>query len=76
LEARIHEATGLVVSVEESDLFGLIGAEREAAISGLLEQQPFPFVIVAGRLACTGSLDRDRIVSAIRQAADDSSQQQ
>ncbi len=60
--------TGIAVSVEEADLMTLTGADRDAAFEGLTASGEFPFVIVDGALACSGSLDIGRIADAVKNA--------
>lgn len=59
----------MALRVEETDLWSLTGADREAAMAGLTSSRELPFVIVEGVLACAGDFDVQRIEDAVRSAA-------
>lgn len=62
----MKERLGLDVRVEEADLFGLLGAERDAAVDALTAGLEMPFVLFADKVVCVGDLDMDRIADALR----------
>lgn len=62
----VRQISGMAVHVEEADILGLMGAEREAAVIALSSGAEFPLVIIDGVLACHGSLDADAIAEVIR----------
>ena len=48
------------VSVLDTDLYSLVGVERDAALDAVVAGEPSPFVFVNGRLVCTGGIDSQR----------------
>lgn len=69
MEAQVNGMTDIPVRIEEADLYGLLGPERDAAIDALSNSKEFPFVIVGDRLACAGALDADAIAQAVEATA-------
>lgn len=57
LEARLNESTGRNITIEEVDLYGLMGPERHAAIDALVAGGETPLLMVAGTVVCAGELD-------------------
>ncbi|MDR3686931.1 MAG: hypothetical protein P4L93_08255 [Coriobacteriia bacterium] len=54
------------VRFEESELYGLSGQERDAAIDALSNGREFPFVIIGDTLACSGGLDVAAIAEVVK----------
>jgi len=70
MEKQINQKTTVTVRFEEASLFGLVGAERDAATDAVIAGAEFPLVIVGSTLACAGEFDVDaiaRAVEAVRQ---------
>ena len=65
LEARLGERVGRDVSIQEADLYALVGAERDAAIDALVAGLDTPLMMVAGRVMCAGELDLDKVRDAL-----------
>jgi hypothetical protein len=65
LEARLGERLGRDVSIEEADLYALVGSERDAAIDALVAGLETPLMMVAGRVACAGDLDLGKVGDAL-----------
>ncbi len=51
--------------VSEPDLYDLDGADRDAALDAIVAGAPSPFVLVGGRLVCTGSIEVDAVLGAL-----------
>lgn len=65
LEARLGQRVGRDVSIEEGDLYSLVGPERDAAIDALVAGLDTPLLMVAGRVVCAGGLDVGKVVDAL-----------
>lgn len=51
--------------VLSTDLHGLEGADREAALDAMVAGAPSPFVLVQGQLVCTGAVEVPAILDAL-----------
>ncbi|PKQ17008.1 MAG: hypothetical protein CVT67_02370 [Actinobacteria bacterium HGW-Actinobacteria-7] len=69
LEAQLKDRVGYEILFEEADLWGLVGAEREAAIDALAAGHELPFVLVADHVVATGQLDAEKIEVALGRLA-------
>lgn len=47
------------------DLYSLTGSERDAALDAIVTGQPSPFVLIEGRLVCTGGVELDAVLAAL-----------
>ena len=65
LEARLGQRVGRDVSIEEADLYSLVGSERDAAIDALVAGLDTPLLMVAGRVVCAGDLDVGKVGDAL-----------
>jgi len=52
-------------SVLGVDLYTLEGVERELVLDAMVAGDPSPFVLVNGRLACTGTVDAKAVLDAL-----------
>jgi len=52
-------------SVDEVDLYSLREADRDAALDALVAGEPSPFVLIDGRLVCSGSIVLADVVAAL-----------
>lgn len=48
-----------------ADLYSLEGAERDAALDAVVAGDPSPFVLVHGKLACTGAVEVHAVLEAL-----------
>jgi len=62
-ELAIRFADGC--QVIDTDLYSLEGAERDAALDAVVAGEPSPFVLVGGRLVCTGVVEIDAVIAAL-----------
>lgn len=53
------------VRVVVTDLTGLDGPDLQAALDGLASGETSPFVLIGGRLVCTGSVDVEAVLAAL-----------
>jgi hypothetical protein len=51
--------------VENTDLYRLVGTERDAALDAVVAGEPSPFVLMCGRLVCTGAVDTSAVLDAL-----------
>lgn len=51
--------------IVQTDLYGLEGPGRDAAIDAVVAGEPSPFVILDGRIVCTGSVDIEAVAGAL-----------
>jgi hypothetical protein len=65
LASDLFQRRGPGFSVLVTDLYGLIGPERDVAVNAIVEGKSSPFVLIQGRLACTGSLDLAAVLGAL-----------
>ena len=61
LSARLGDG----FSVQSTDLYSLEGSERDAALDAVGAGTPSPFVIVEGRIVCTGAVDTSTVLGAL-----------
>lgn len=61
LRLDLARRVGDAVSVLEVDLYALTGADRDAALDALVAGAPSPYVLIGGRLVCTGAIDLEAI---------------
>jgi hypothetical protein len=63
LELEARGVTG--VAVDCPDLTELDEAERDAALDAIVEGRPSPYVLVAGRIVATGSVEIGPVLAAL-----------
>ena len=51
--------------VLSTDLYSLEGVERDAALDAMVAGAPSPFVLVRGRLVCTGAVEVPAVLDAL-----------
>jgi hypothetical protein len=65
LERELASAVGGGFVVENTDLYSLEGSERDAALDAVVAGEPSPFVLMSGRLVCTGAVDVVAVLEAL-----------
>lgn len=65
LERELSTRFGDGFSVLSTDLYSLEGSERDAALDAVVAGAPSPFVLVKGRLVCTGSVEARAVLEAL-----------
>lgn len=65
LGAQLMDRFGLTVMFEETELYRLDGARRNAALDVLVTGAPLPILMLGDRVISTGDLDADAIGDAI-----------
>ncbi len=65
LKRQLGDRLGNGFAVVSTDLYGLEGAERDAALDALVDGEPSPFVLLNGRLVCTGAVNLDAVLGAL-----------
>jgi len=65
LRRYVAEHIGDAVSVCEVDLYSLTGADRDAALDAVVAGTPSPYVLIGGRLVCSGAIDSAAILAAL-----------
>ena len=65
LKDAVTERFGTGVAVNDTDLYSLAGAERDAALDALGAGEPSPFVLLGGRLVCAGSVEVSAVLDAL-----------
>lgn len=53
------------VRIALTDLLDLAEAERHAALDAMVADEPSPYVIVGGRVVCTGSVDVEAVLASL-----------
>lgn len=53
------------VSVLEVDLYSLEGADRDTALDAVVAGTPSPFVLIDGRLVCSGTVDSAAVLRSL-----------
>ncbi len=53
------------VQVVETDLYALEGPDRDAALDAVVDGEPSPFVLMAGKVVCTGAVEIDAVLAAL-----------
>ncbi|NTU71882.1 MAG: hypothetical protein HGB10_08720 [Coriobacteriia bacterium] len=77
LQREIDAALGGGFVVRNTDLYSLMGVERDLALDAVVTGVPSPFVLIEGQLVCTGAVEVPAVLSALsalafdRVAADD-----
>ena len=65
LRRTIEGSCDGAVSVLTVDLYSLTGADRDAALDAVVAGEPSPFVLLDGRLVCTGTVDVPAVLAAL-----------
>jgi len=65
LKHALTSGSGDAVSVLAVDLYSLTGADRHAALDAVVAGEPSPFVLLDGRLVCTGGVDIPAVLAAL-----------
>ena len=65
LERALRSRVGKGTMVRNVDLYSLEGAERDAALDAVVAGEPSPFVLMGGRLVCTGVVDVNAVFDAL-----------
>lgn len=65
LKRELAARWGDSVSVLSADLYGLEGAERDAVLDAMVAGDPSPFVLVDGRLVCSGAVELPAVLAAL-----------
>jgi hypothetical protein len=65
LRHALRSRAGEAFVVENADLYALEGAERDLALDAMVAGEPSPYVLVGGRLVCTGSVDVPVVLEAL-----------
>jgi hypothetical protein len=60
---------GMTVTVESVDLTGLDERERGPVLDAMVAGEASPFVVVAGRLICSGGVDIACVLAAVASPA-------
>lgn len=58
-----REGDGFVVL--SADLYSLEGSELDAALDAMVAGASSPFVLIAGRLVCTGAIEVPAVLAAL-----------
>ena len=53
------------ISVDEVDLYSLVGPDRDAALDAVVAGEPSPLVLIDGRLICSGSIALPSVLAAL-----------
>jgi hypothetical protein len=65
LRRDLAERGSAPVSVLEVDLYSLTGADRDAALDAVVSDTASPYVLIDGRLICSGSIDAEAVFAAL-----------
>jgi hypothetical protein len=65
LRSELAQRFGGGFLVVDADLYSLEGVERDTALDALAAGTPSPFVLVNGRLACSGAVDPPAVLDAL-----------
>jgi hypothetical protein len=65
LRREIAARLGGGCCVVSTDLYGLQGAARHAALDAVVAGAPSPFVLIEGELVCTGAVEVGVIMDAL-----------
>lgn len=65
LRVALAARGGAPVLIESVDLVGLEETERAPVLDAMVAGDESPFVVVGGRLVCTGSVDVERVLDAL-----------
>lgn len=66
LESELRSANERPVTIISTDVYGVQGDARHAALDALIEGKTLPYVIVDGALVCTGGIDVAATVERVR----------
>lgn len=70
LGAQMRNELGVEVTFVETDLLGLVGGQRTAALDALVRGDVLPFAILGDDLVCAGSLEAEILAPAIQRHID------
>jgi hypothetical protein len=65
LERELASRSAEGVVVENTDLYSLEGTERDAALDAVVAGEPSPFVLMRGKLVCTGAVDTAAVLGEL-----------
>ena len=65
LRNELASRFGDACTVIDVDLYSLEGAERHAALDAMIAGAPSPFVLMDGRMICTGAVDVGSVVEVL-----------
>ena len=66
LESELASANERPITIISTDVYGVQGDVRHAALDALIEGATLPYVIVDGTLVCTGGIDVSATVERVR----------
>lgn len=66
LEGELESANARPITIISTDIYGVQGDARHAALDALIDGAVLPYVIVDGALVCTGSIDVAATVERVR----------
>jgi len=69
LEAQMRDRLGAEVTFVETDLFGLAGDQRGAALDALTRGDVLPFAILDDAVIHAGNLDAEALALAVQRQA-------
>ncbi len=65
LKRDLTEWGSATTSVLEVDLYSLTGVDRDAALDAIVSDIPSPYVLIDGRLVCSGPIDCEAVLAAL-----------
>jgi len=65
LRSELTARFGDGISVASVDLYSLVGADRDTALDAVVEGVPSPFVLLDGRLVCSGAVEVPAVLEAL-----------
>ena len=65
LEQQLRSRGLTRFSVSTPDLYDLDGADRDVALDAIVEGRPSPYVLIGGRLVCSGAVEIDAVLEAL-----------
>jgi len=65
LRRELAERGSAAISVLEVELYSLTGADRDAALDAIVGDVASPYVLLDGRLVCSGSIDSEAVLAAL-----------
>jgi hypothetical protein len=65
LEQQLRSRGVTRFAVSTPDLYDLDGADRDVALDAIVEGRPSPYVIIEGRLVCSGAVRLDEVLAAV-----------
>ena len=66
LETLLRDRGACCFTVANPELHELDGDDRNVALDAIVEGAPGPYVLVEGRLVCSGTIDAEAVYSALR----------